>query len=392
VKPPALFSALIWVMTVVLIVVFLLLQLADTASESHPSAMSDDPSGSSAYAQLLERLGYEVEISRSRHPKLGSNDIAILYQVHGGSRLFETDSRKEAEDKLKSYGFANALVLYLDRDFRLSSKNAESGARIYNPLLQAGIQLSIGRPIFLGGSKGFGTLDGAENSIEERRHADLFVYHAYMDPFVVHEASNGRNVIHVADGLGSTNRFLDKEQNAAFFSGILRFFNAGRKVVFIEDSISASPRDSLLDVLAPWSGPARLQAYLLMILTVWLMGRRFGLPEVTRFSQRGTKELADAVADTLMRGRSTDFALAQIVDDCERRLRNALKAGSDVKRQELVNLLPGDVGVPFARCLAALDEKAQEAEAAELAARLEGAVDRFLGRYPRSHPRRRSKV
>jgi hypothetical protein len=85
---------------VVLIAVYLLLQLADYGNKAYPSAYSFMPSGTSAYAELLRRLGYEVEISRSPHPKLDPKDIAVMYQVCGNS-AFQSNPRKAAEEKLR---------------------------------------------------------------------------------------------------------------------------------------------------------------------------------------------------------------------------------------------------------------------------------------------------
>jgi len=383
---------LIWLLTVVLVSVYLLLQLADYGNKAYPSAYSYLPSGASAYAELLKRLGYEVEISRSPHPKLGPKDIAIVYQLHGGSS-FHSNPLKAVEDKLKAYGFKNALVLYLNENFQKGSKLAQEGSLVTDGSSEIPIKLSIGdRYGFSDNLEDFWSFEEGRDDPPTNDGVALFLSRGFLNAFAVQSKSHGRDVIHVGDAIGTTNRFIDKEQNAAFFSGILQFFDsAGKKVVFIEDAIHNSEGESLLGMLAPWSGPARLQILLLAVLTAWILGKRFGLPESRRYRQSGSKELVDAIADTSLRARATDFAMAQILEDCERQVRNALKVGRDVKLQDLLKMLPTEVAEPFSLCAAALREKIPEGDAVKLISRLQASVDGYLGRYQRPIRKRRSK-
>lgn len=386
--------SLIWVLTAALILVFLVLQIVDSSENAFPSARSYMPSGTNAYATLLKRLGYNVEISRSARPELGPNDIAIVYNVFDESSLFQTQPRKAVEDKLKAYGFKKALVLYVNRDFDRSSKAAKNGTHISAGEVGSEIKLSIGKRYKFARPAGdFWSMDENDEVMSDTDDIALFIDRGYYDPFAVQNLGGGKNFIHVGDGLGSTNRFIDKERNAAFYAGILRFLGPeNSKIVFIEDAIDNSEDSTVFGILAPWSGPGRLQAVLLVVLTIWMLGKRFGLPESRKYSQRGSKELVDAVADTSLRARATDFALAQIVEDCERQIRNALKIGSDVKRQDLLNLVPPEIGLPLARCIAGLVEKMPDGEAVKLVARLQAATDEFIGRYQRPARKRRTKM
>lgn len=383
---------LIWALTAILVLVFLVLQFVESGEKAFPSARSYMPSGTHAYAELLKRLGYEVEISHSSSPNLGPNDIAVVYNLWSGISMFQSKSGRQVEQKLKAYGAKKALVLYMSEDFDSCSKKAEVSSAVYGGASEREVRLSIGDKYrFASNSANMWSMDEEEENVEPSSDTTIFVSHGYYDPFAVQSKTGAKDYIFVADAIGSTNRFIDKEQNAAFYAGVLQYLGPkGSKVVFIEDAIHNADKTSVLGTLAPWSGPGRLQLLVLVALTIWMLGKRFGLPEATRFGQRGSKELVDAVADTSLRARATDFALNQIVADCERQIRNALKVGSDVQRQDLMFMLPVELSVPFANCVAGLGANIPDGEALRLVKVFQTATDEFVGKSHRPKRKRRS--
>jgi hypothetical protein len=285
------------------------------------------------------------------------------------------------------YGAERGIVFYMQRDFAKSTQKANIPTRLVSPIQPlTKLQASISENCDMTGQ----ALDKKANSSKDKmRTLDIWQDDLVGIPYATLVNSGKKSIVYVSDGIGATNRFLDKVDNSRLLVGMVSSIAPkGSRIVFVESSLSNS-KVSLLEVLAPWSLPAWWQAIFLIAISIYIAGKRFGLPEETRYEQRGSKEMSDAIADTTARGHVASFALTEVVADCERRIRQFLKIGRDVSRSDLVKQLPAELAVPLSRCIAAMMSECTDSAALDLCKKLQNATDQFTGTRYRTKARKR---
>jgi hypothetical protein len=72
---------LAWVLFILLIVSAAALRLTETQTRANPSALSFNASGTRAFADLLQREGYQVSVSTSKAPRIRANETAIMFRL-----------------------------------------------------------------------------------------------------------------------------------------------------------------------------------------------------------------------------------------------------------------------------------------------------------------------
>jgi hypothetical protein len=368
------------------------LRLGAPQRETFPSALSFQAGGTKAYSDLLASMGYRVEISREDHPKLDSDAVAVIFrpwarEVAKDMTTDEDSSPQEKPDPL--YGARKAVVIAICNDFEATAKSAEAGAPgIVSPLSASSpVQVSLGLEL--------SPEDADPDTVLPRSRGEgdgtvIWKTAGSGAPFAQYERVGDREQIYVSDGIGATNRYITRLDNAAVFTGLIRpLAKPGGTIVFIEDSVGNSIEPSLLGLIGPWALCAWWQIVLLAIVVVYTVGKRFGIPDAVRYRQRGTRELVEAVADLYKRGHATHVATAAVVAECDRLVRQACKLSRDAPRTSRDALLPDSLAKAFALCEAAAGGPVPSSEGLRLARRLEAETYQFLGTATRrSRPRR----
>jgi hypothetical protein len=172
---------------------------------------------------------------------------------------------------------------------------------------------------------------------------------------------------------------LDQGDNAQFFLQTLRAFAPGAKrVVFSEASFGRARSVGVLETLGPWAEGGWYQILFLMAIVVITLNSRFGLPRQMRKPQTGTRELIDALTDTMIRAKATSLSLESSAEEADRRIRTLLKLPRDASDQERNRVLPEDVSMSLALVVAASSsKKVPPNEALKLTTDLEKKVDEF---------------
>ena len=178
----------------------------------------------------------------------------------------------------------------------------------------------------------------------------MSLWHQGELPFLNAYRSGKGTAFVVRDGIGATNRFIDKQQNAELFGRLFSMVaGSGKRFVFTEANFGHVSQRGLLESIGPWANAAWQQLLLLGIVIAFTLGKRFGLPEETRTAQRGSRELLDAVADTYQRAGSTRNALLNAYRDADADLRFFLKLSVDAPRVERDRRLPESLQKALAR-------------------------------------------
>lgn len=392
--------ALAWAGLAILVFAAALLSLGQRDLEAMPNSDSYGPSGTSALYHLLADNGYRVRSDLSARPRLTGNDLVIaFFKPHHASLLediSESMADPESGDKYEDptqdslHTFLDhggtALLMPIDNGFPEASQASlkQQDIRVDSPYSKASFLISSVSPVTTPFLDRFKTNhDQADALWTGPQHSDL-VYGL--------KVGEGDALV-LANGILATNRFIDRSENAAFLMRLIDSLGGREKqIVLLESTFDDPVEPSLLQAIGPWANAGWQQFLLLAIVIVYTLGKRLGLPEVYRARQRGSRELVDAVADTMMRARSTQFAARIALDQADLRLRAALNLPRDVDRSRRDELLP----VTLQSAMSALELSSQHntqagSETLRQIRRVDEELEAFLGRRQK-HRYRRAKL
>jgi len=364
-----------WGLAGLLCIAAMLISLGQQETKAKPEVGSVSPSGISILTELLRKNGTQVEVDQEQKPRLGPNDVAVSFEPISAHE-FGADQVQAGGDSKFRDNFWNTIkaggkgiVLPIQSDF-LESSRATNLVTVKDE--------GSGDSFKISSSGDFQDKVVAVSPIDDC--PALTLWRAGAAPFLRAYRVEKGSVLVASDGIGVTNRFIDKGDNAKAFATMLSIF-AGKnsRLVFTEASFGNIHEKGILETIGPWANAAWQQLLFLGLVVVFTLGKRFGLPDERRPTQRSTRELVDAISDTFLRSRSTHLALATSWDRADADIRAALKLPKDATRAERDRLLPVNLQNSLARLEAArqLNRVPQE-EALDLVRRAQTELDTFL--------------
>ncbi|HZH97555.1 MAG TPA: hypothetical protein VEX38_01175, partial [Fimbriimonadaceae bacterium] len=245
---------------------FALLSLGRRESVAEPSADSYGPSGASAFAELLRKQGHRVRVSTRKNPELLSSDLVIAFYVRHEPTWSDLGikSPDELEEEIEVPGRAalerhlngggKALVLELDQGFREASRIGISGQTKLTNVVDGTVRR-------------VSKLDG----LEPTDFAEDWISTLWIDESeaaLVHGREQGRGlVVHANAGLLGTNRFIARDDNAAFLLGLVSSLAPPKsQIVFHEAYWGRIVEPSLMELLGPWAQAAWTQILVLFVI------------------------------------------------------------------------------------------------------------------------------
>ncbi|MDR3687859.1 MAG: hypothetical protein P4L46_00670 [Fimbriimonas sp.] len=365
-----------WALAGLLCLAALLMSLGRQDYDASPEATSYSPSGVSAFCELLRRNGISVTIDRASRPRLGPNDIAVAFERRPVNTMDYLSSQPEDEFRAFFWKFiengGEGLILPIQRDYYSASRTALAAPAKSVEDPTTGQQFKVSSSV---------SSDSDEEESVDDTASRMTLWHSADAAFLsAYKLSKGTALV-AADGIGITNRFIDRYDNAKAFSSIFSILaKKGKRFVFTEASFGNVKDPGLLEWIGPWASAAWAQLVFLGVVVVFTLGIRFGLPEETRRIQRGSREMLDALADTFMRSRSTQAALTTAWDRADAELRTQLKLPRDASRSERDKLLPSNLQNALARLeIAKQQSYVPEEYALSLIRRAQSEMDSFLG-------------
>lgn len=347
-----------------------MIALGKRDDETFPSASSYGPSGASALQELVRRSGYTVVVDHSTSPALKKGDVAIaFYPTISSTDTFgfgqddeDAEAARQALGKYVKEG-GKLLSLPVTNDFPVASRTLLSSATTVESKdgSRARVewdQLPAVMPLIYDEPK-------AEYTLWSSRNAPLAT---------VRRIGAGTDAL-FAEGLLATNRFIDREENARVVMDTLRkLAKPGSRVVFVEAAFGNAENPSLMELIGPWAKAGWTQLLFLGIVIIYTLGKPFGMPDPDRRKIRGSRELLDAMANTLRRGRMTSVALRSVHEDTNRLLRKWFRRPRDTdhvspEAQHLASLRHA-----LSRVEAAMELGAPEDEAAGMVRDVERLV------------------
>ncbi len=305
-------------------------------SESYPSSEHYGPSGLRALSELLTQEGYRIRIDRRSKPKFAKGDtvVAVLRNSSTENTAAEYERNERIIQALADHSErgGNSLVGYLPSRFKDSSKSAAK-TPVSNPFQSLKKVMWVPEVTDLGLTNSNPTLpiwNGRWNATAE-------VYSAGV-------------IVTLSNALPLTNRFLDREQNADVVLNTIRTVTKpGSTIVFAEGGFE--PVDpGFLGTIGPGAVAAWYQTLFVFAVIAYFGGKRLGLPDFRRIPQRSSRDLLDAMADTMQRSKSSRTAVRIAVSNAETWL--------DLWQiQNRTQETPRSLGTAIARGRAALMEK-----------------------------------
>lgn len=379
-----------WVLFGLLAISMGMILLGKEELATDPSANSYGPSGTRAFAELLRIRGYEVEVSTSSHATTKPVDLALGFMVEDADTEFDfapagRRTPTQAQFIRHLEGGGRGLLIRMPANFLNATTSANVSSRevmatLSDQDVDARFEISEGMGLESWDRNRFLSAD-----------ADFAAYADSRDEPVVRLLSFGKGVMGALyDGTGATNRFLDQKQNAAFLLSIVRALKPeGGRIVVFEGLHSDVGAPGLLETIGPWALAAWYQLIFLAMVIVFTLGKRFGLPEVTRGEQRGGRELLDAYADLLGRANKPALALRKIVADADREVRYRYGIASDLSPKLRNERIPPDLANALLRAELSIGPDLSTSAALSVARELERELARAM---PQRAIRRRRKA
>lgn len=314
-----------YVLTALLAGSVLLLLFAREGGRASPTIASSKPSGLRALAEILGDAGYEVVLDGASRPKLEPEDLAVTVKL-GFASMFASAEDSPAERvrrvvaEHEQAGGAH-LRLMIPVDFDASSRLATpTRSPVRNPYGP-----KDAKPLYV------------QDLPETPSNIDTSVVEDWVPLWVLPDQSarrtwayvdtaSGARSVTLPYGMALTNRFIDRADHARIAAAIVgALASKGGRVVFLEASFGNVREPSLLADLGPWAVAAQWQSLLLFLVVAYSLGKRFGLPDPGRITERGARELVDAYGTLMMRAKRRDLALSILADRAEAQARAVLR-------------------------------------------------------------------
>ncbi len=334
-------TAVIGTITILMVAGSTVMYFGRESTNSFPSIANNKPSGLAAFAELLTKEGYKVEIDRDERPRIADAQLVIAVEPNEkledmiGIPELETPPTPPIEISLANYiknggtvlsfqipedfGYASTSVSskqirFDNREYKVSSIDADAKQANLNSQIKDSLN-----------KKG-------DQSLQESKSE------------VIYPNSEGYLGVTLTSGIGLTNRFIGKEDNADFHLAIIKkLAPAGSKIVFTEATFGNILNRNLSNELGNWLSVAGWQIFILVAVIMFSLGRRMGFPVEEKFSERGTHELIHSMGQVLKRGHHYDQAAMILLDETYDRMRKALRAPLGVDIPALTKQAPSEL-------------------------------------------------
>jgi hypothetical protein len=337
-----------WVLVGLLAIAAGLISLGHQDSEAQPEVSSFSPSGVSAFAELLRKSGIQVEVRTESKPKIEPNDVVVAFRIVGSDSDSEPDDGSPQDRFNKNFWTAidrgaMGIELHLKEDYLSASRETAKTPYVTVTDHSTGASYKVT-------DSGLTDANAFDEADDKDASAHLSLWQDKGGAFLKAYRYGKGTLLVPRDGIGITNRFIDKYDNAKAFSNLFSILTGkGKRVIFAEASFGNVHDPGLLEMIGPWANAAWQQLIFLGIVVVFTLGKRFGYPDESRSTQRSSRELLDAVADTYQRAHSTQATLATAYVAADTDLRLVLKLAKDAPRTDRDRVLPVSLQNALAR-------------------------------------------
>jgi hypothetical protein len=363
----------VWALVGLLGLASILLSLGQRELFARPAADSFAPSGTSALAELLKR-DHSVAVDRRPRPQLSSNDVAVAFTSVEPNPTSEEDFAT-IQESLREYAEngGRVLLLCIPSRFQDASRTLLRAEPVEVVDEGRHRRFRVHANLNLVGSVGVDILQRGDPSVS--------LWSAEEGDFLRASRVGKGTVVVVTDATAFTNRFLDRADDAAAAVATFGLIAPrGSRLVFTEAAFGNVHQPGLMETLGAWAVAGWYQLLFFVLVVIYTLGRRFGLAEVERTPQRGTRELLDALADTYYRGRHSRIALRTALSAVDVEVRSALRMPRDEELSARDERLSPELRRALAEAYGALTlDQLHPSDTLGIVQRLHQAKQDFLG-------------
>ena len=303
----------------------LLVVLGRSSNETFPSVTSSKPSGTRLSADILELDGFKVRQDLNSAPQIAMDEVIIAYvRRQGRVPMAKSLLKKVSEGR-------RMIVILVSDDFNSATTSAEIPIQIENSFQNRLLRVN-------------GIVSQEPDFWSESEPLDVWVDATTKQAFVSFQAEGNGVIATVHDGLGFTNRFIDRADNASFFATLVRSVaGESKRVVFTEATFGNVSDEGMISALGGWARATIWQGYLLFGVVAWSCAVIFGIPVPLRRRQAGTRDLMEAFAQMLQRAKNLKMAQGQVVESLRRDLRKMASLSANATDALLESRLPQEV-------------------------------------------------
>lgn len=280
-------------------------------AEVTTSAHSYGPSGTHLLIDLLRSRGYNVVIDNALKPRLPDN-VLVLGILTKPSNIWGEAPQTRVRDVVQDWVHEGGKAVL-----------AELGSEFddYNILAPSPITDVFAKKEYRYFWDSIQDLEADSDGIP--------VFTAGRQNVIMYEKQGLGRALNFGSVMPMTNRYLARGDNAEVIIGAIeRFYPSG--TIVVADGLSGQVENpSLLAAIGKWFQFGWWQILLIFVLFIYTQNRRLGLAEAPLPVQKGQRELVDAIGIFWNRGQATEMAMAALVKDADRSIRQALKLSLD---------------------------------------------------------------
>lgn len=275
--------------------------------QDRPSPFNTRDSGIAAFVELLKIDGYHVTVNRDEAPTLKTSDFVIVPILHSKELSNRTIKR------LNTHWKPGGSILTM---------NFESGKTIQTARTEEIVLPGSSRRVFKVDTK-----DASPFHFPDLADEPFYESRTNQGTTLVRVWANGKGSwMDLTSGQSSTNKFLGQNDNAAFLLSLVnRSAPMGSNVVVSTAGIGEDSKKGILGEFGDWAVVAQWQFLLLLAVIALTLGTRFGQARTFASTQRGSRQLLDAVAELLQRSGKAQFAAKMLVMEAVKKKKHELR-------------------------------------------------------------------
>lgn len=318
-----------WAVALLLIILTLLYRKATATARIDPSITNSGPTGAAVFADLLQKAGYKIRADGRRYPVFAPGEVPFTMSPNAPGLQFENLHPRSPLQFVVVWGSGTAsgpaYQISAERPTVAIRNEAESNARAWNLTVDVPAQV-LSYP--------------NERSYWTSPNGDIVSLAATQSGVAV--------VLREPSPL--LNRYIDRAENgAAMVALVRRFVPPGSTLVFCEHFLGNTEADSIFRGLGPWAQAAAWQAFFLFVVISWTFAIPFGRPLVQRLSERGARDLLEAMGTAMLRGKQLSTAQAFLQREADVRLRKLARTGRREDMAAVFKRLDAGIRAPYER-------------------------------------------
>jgi hypothetical protein len=327
-------------------------RLNDPSVAPYPVSYSRHPQGAKGLAKLLQRNGYEVRSLRRTFRHLPDDaKMLILFPASVQALMSLQDRWGEADyEALQKWVEAGGVLVVLGGDNRLEGSLQPNldppGAFMRASATMQFKATPLITPLWM---EGISTLELGERGARLKPHDTRWVPlfgDARGVAIALHYLGKGV-VLECADSDWLKNALLRRGDNGAFILAFTRWQLPNGGVVYFDDAGQGdleyeARRQGFWDHAPAGVEVAFAHLMVLVVLVMYSVGRRFGLPHPARPRTPSLGEYVDALTNLYAQAQAVQPTMQVIVEDVRRRLCKRLGLPAGTTLLQLMEALPPD--------------------------------------------------